>query len=102
MLAHPDSYNNRFYQSYIVLSYCRMLHDLQNGFPGSKPSGAVWAKKHLDPMWAKLIDRTWDARPKPEITVRQREIPGSFRRRWNLSAMLLPKAMHTQQSMGLK
>jgi hypothetical protein len=78
ILANPEPYNNRFYQSYLVLSYCRMFHDLQNGFPGSKRSGANWAKQHLDPMWTTLIDQTWDARPKPEITVRQRADPSEF------------------------
>ena len=49
IIDHPDRYNNRFYQSFIVLSYCRMLHDLYQGFPGSKQSGAAWAKTNLEP-----------------------------------------------------
>jgi predicted nucleotidyltransferase len=71
ILTHPDQYNNRFYQAYIVLNYCRMLHDLQNGFPGSKLAGAEWAKAHLDPSWVGLIDRTWAGRPNPALSVRQ-------------------------------
>ncbi len=71
IIDHPDRYNNRFYQSFIVLSYCRMLHDLYQGFPGSKQAGARWAKNNLDPSWSDLIDRTWDARPNPSISVRQ-------------------------------
>ena len=71
ILSNPERFNNRFYQSFIVLSYCRMLHDLQTGSLGSKRTGAEWAKTHLDPSWRGLIDRTWDARPNPEVTSRQ-------------------------------
>lgn len=71
ILSNPERFNNRFYQSFIVLSYCRMLHDLQTGSIGSKHTGAEWAKTHLDPSWRGLIDRTWDARPNPEVTSRQ-------------------------------
>jgi len=71
ILAEPERYNNRFYQTYIVLNLCRMLHDLVNGFPGSKRAGAEWAKMILDPKWIGLIERTWDGRPNPEVSVRQ-------------------------------
>jgi len=71
-MANPDDYNNRFYQTFIVLNYCRMLHDLQKGFPGSKLAGAEWAKANLDPCWTELIDRAWDGRPNPAVSVRQR------------------------------
>ena len=67
ILSDPEHFNNRFYQSFIVLSYCRMLHDLVEGVPGSKRAGAEWAKTHLDPSWIGLIDRTWAGRPTPEI-----------------------------------
>jgi Domain of unknown function (DUF4111)/Nucleotidyltransferase domain len=78
ILTHPDHYNNRFYQAFIVLSYCRMLHDLHNGFPGSKRAGADWATANLDPSWAGLIDRTWDGRPNPALSVRQPADPTDF------------------------
>ena len=65
--TNPEHFNNRFYQSFIVLNYCRMLHDLVRGVPGSKRAGAEWAKTHLDPSWIRLIDRTWIGRPTPEI-----------------------------------
>ncbi|HEY6411784.1 MAG TPA: aminoglycoside adenylyltransferase domain-containing protein [Ktedonobacteraceae bacterium] len=79
ILAHPDPYNNRFYQGYIVLSYCRMLHDLHRGFPGSKLAGAEWAKANLDPCWKGLIDRAWNGRPDPAVSVRQRAEPKDFK-----------------------
>jgi hypothetical protein len=69
--AAPESINNRFYQTFAVLHYCRLLHDLHTGFPGSKRAGAEWAKATLDPSWAGLIDRAWDGRPNPAVSVRQ-------------------------------
>jgi hypothetical protein len=78
ILTHPEHYNNRWYQTYLVLNYCRMLHDLHNGFPGSKLAGANWAKANLDPRWHGLIDRTWAGRPRPELTSRQPADPADF------------------------
>lgn len=71
ILANPGHYNNRFYQCFIVLNYCRMLRDLIMGCPGSKRTGAEWAKANLDPTWAALIDRAWGGRPNPAVSVRE-------------------------------
>ncbi len=79
ILAEPGHYNNRFYQTFIVLSYCRMLHDLQDGCPGSKRAGVEWAKAALDPSWAGLIDRAWGGRPNPALSVRQPANPEDFK-----------------------
>jgi hypothetical protein len=79
ILEKPENYNNRFYQTFIVLSYCRMLHDLLAGSPGSKHTGAEWAKANLDPIWSGLIDRTWSGRPNPEVSVRTPADPEDFR-----------------------
>jgi predicted nucleotidyltransferase len=78
ILDDPTPYNNRFYQAFIVLSYCRMLHDLQRGYPGSKRAGAEWAKNTLDPSWSALIDGAWDGRPDPARKVRQPADPEAF------------------------
>jgi hypothetical protein len=69
--ADPEIINNRFFQTFAVLHYCRMLHDLHTGFPGSKRAGTEWAKANLDPAWAGLIDRAWDGRPDPALSARQ-------------------------------
>jgi hypothetical protein len=71
LLADPSPYRNRFYQAFIVHTYCRMLHDLTTGRPGSKRAGATWAKAHLDPQWSALIDRSWSGRPNPAVSVRE-------------------------------
>ena len=78
IIDNPDRYNNRFYQGFIVLSYCRMLHDFCEGFPGSKLAGAEWAKINLDSSWVPLIDRAWDGRPNPALSVRQSADPEEF------------------------
>jgi hypothetical protein len=47
-----------------------MLHDLIQGHPGSKRTGAEWGKANLDPGWSGLIDRAWECRPNPAVAVR--------------------------------
>ena len=48
-----------------------MLHDLRAGRVGSKRAGAEWARSNLDQSWSGLIDRAWDGRPNPAVSVRQ-------------------------------
>jgi hypothetical protein len=78
ILAGPEGFNNRFYQSFIVLSYCRMLYSLHTGRVESKRAGAEWAKVALDPSWAGLIDRAWAGRPNPSLSIRQPADPEDF------------------------
>jgi hypothetical protein len=78
ILANPDFYHNRFYQGFIVLSFCRMLHSLQTGIIQSKRVGAAWAKRNLDPSWFDLIDGAWATRPNPALSVCQAPDPEAF------------------------
>jgi hypothetical protein len=71
ILAQPERFNNRFYQGFIVLSYCRMLHALEFGVIASKRACAQWARAALDPSWSGLIDRAWATRPDPAQSVRE-------------------------------
>lgn len=80
ILAEPERFNNHFYQSFIVLSYCRMLHDLSTGTIQSKRAGAEWAKRNLNPSWFDLIDHTWAGRPNPAWSIRQPADPADFKR----------------------
>jgi hypothetical protein len=80
ILAQPEPYRNRFYQGFIVLSYCRMLHDLIEGRPGSKRAGATWAKTVVDREWSALIDRAWRGRPNPAVAVREPADDEDFQR----------------------
>jgi hypothetical protein len=80
VFRHPEEYNNRFYQTYLVLTFCRMLCGLDEGSVVSKRTGAEWVKKNLDPSWTDLIDRTWAGRPNPAQSVREPADPQDFAR----------------------
>jgi hypothetical protein len=92
ILDDPAPYENRFYQGFIVLNYCRMLHDLHRGCPGSKREGAEWAKSHLDPSWSDLIDRAWDCRSDPAHQVRQPPDAEDFERTLRLVAYVMDES----------
>jgi len=80
IFANPEEMNNRWYQPFAVLSYCRMLQTLQTGRIESKPAGAQWAQSALDGRWAGLIQRAWEERPDPSLKVRQKADPDDFAR----------------------
>lgn len=83
LLNNPDELDNRFYQPFAVLSYCRMLHTLEGGTVESKRAGAIWAKNTLDSRWHRLIQRAWDARPgEPSLKVRQKADPSDLKSTW--------------------
>jgi hypothetical protein len=70
LLAAPAQFENRFYQGFITLSYCRVWCDVTLGTVGSKRRGAEWAKARLGPEWHDLIDRAWTTRPVPEVGIK--------------------------------
>lgn len=80
ILSQPQYYNNRFYQGFIVLSYCRMLHDLKAGQLSSKKVSAQWAKEQFGSEWHDLIDNSWQGRIKPEKSVQEKADPRAFQR----------------------
>ena len=71
LLENPALHRNRFYQSYLVLNYARMLHDLHEGKIDSKLAGMNWAKSNLDPQWIELIDFCWKERQDTLISIKQ-------------------------------
>ena len=54
--------NSQFGQSFLVLTYCRMLHTIHTGEVRSKKAGAEWAVKIVAPEWRGLIDQAWKDR----------------------------------------
>ena len=80
ILTHADHYNNRFYQAFIVLNYCRMLQTIHTGTLTSKRAGAEWFKATMDPSWSDLVDRAWSGRPDPARSVYTRADPVDFAR----------------------
>jgi predicted nucleotidyltransferase len=67
-LLHKDNpFGSRGYQSYVVLSLCRILYTLQYGEVLSKRQAAAWAKETLDSRWRPLIERAWIGRQHPSL-----------------------------------
>jgi predicted nucleotidyltransferase len=52
----------RGYQSYIVLTLCRILYTLVTGRVASKPTALRWAKESLEARWLPLLERAWFGR----------------------------------------
>ena len=99
--AAPEQMNNRWYQPFAVLSYCRMLHTLHTGVIESKPAAAQWAKTALDSSWADLIQRDWDERPDPFLKVQQKADPDDFKStfefiEYSLKHAARPELSHNQ------
>ena len=65
ILDDPSEIKKRGYQSYCVLSLCRMLYTLQNKAILSKPAAAKWAMNTLDSKWKPLIERAIIGRQNP-------------------------------------
>jgi hypothetical protein len=76
--ADPDAMDNRSYQPYAVLSYCRMLSTVERGGVVSKPTAARWAVAALGPEWAGLIERAQAQRDDPARGVRQKADPADL------------------------
>lgn len=77
ILNHPAEITKRGYQSYTVLSLCRILYTLQTGGVASKPVAARWAQETLDPRWKPLIERTWASRHNPELEASAEDVNGT-------------------------
>jgi hypothetical protein len=62
----PSKIATRGYQSYIVLTVCRVWHTLARGAIVSKRDAARWAQSMLGEPWVALIERAWVARAAPD------------------------------------
>lgn len=74
LLEDPAQITRRGFQSYIVLSHCRMLYTLVTGAITTKRGAAAWAAEHLEPRWRGLITRAWDGRHAPALPVQADEV----------------------------
>ena len=59
MLENPPRVRTRGYQSFIVLSTCRILYTIEHGDVLSKGAAVVWGEKTLDSRWTPLIQGAW-------------------------------------------
>ena len=67
ILDQPTRINRRGYQSYCVLTLCRMVYTLKYGEILSKPAAANWALGNLDSRWKPLIERARIGRQNPNV-----------------------------------
>jgi hypothetical protein len=67
ILNDPAQIKNRGYQSYTVLTLCRILYTLHTGAVTSKPEAICWAQETLDKKWTPLIERAWLGRQNPGL-----------------------------------
>ena len=65
LLGDPDQIKSRGYQSYFVLTLCRLLYTLEYGRITSKQAAAGWAQERLGKRWSSLIERSWSGRHEP-------------------------------------
>ncbi len=74
----PSRIAKRGYQSYCVLSLCRMLYTIEYGEIVSKQVAANWAKEHIDSKWTPLIERALIGRQNPDLAARPEDIAGTL------------------------
>ena len=56
-LDGPEWLRPRDYQSFAVLTMCRVLYTLRQGVVTSKTEAAAWALQALNPQWRPIIER---------------------------------------------
>lgn len=64
-----EMYSNRFYQTFISISYARMLQTLSTGRVHSKPAGVAWAQANLPQEWGDHVAHAQSLRNDPAINV---------------------------------
>lgn len=70
MRATPDLISSVWYQSFAVITFCRMLQTLHTGEIHSKLVGVRWVQAELEPRWSGLVQRAWAERPDPSRKIR--------------------------------
>lgn len=78
VLHDPAQIQNRGYQSFIVLSLCRMLYMLQYGTIVSKRVAAQWGQDTLGKQWTSLIEDAWLGRQNPRLEAQPVDIDGTL------------------------
>lgn len=78
ILAAPEHIQGREYQSYTVLSLCRILYTLQFGDVATKTRAARWCQERLDPPWRALIERALEGRQHWDVPLLPEEIQATL------------------------
>lgn len=79
LLENPEQLHHRGYQSYTMLSLCRILYTLAYGAVASKPVAAAWAQQTLGERWQGLIDRAWAGRSQPDQKADPEDVNGTLK-----------------------
>jgi hypothetical protein len=74
MLENPPNVRTRGYQSFIVLSICRILYTLEHGDVVSKSAAAHWGEAALHARWTPLIRGAWIGRRDPDTAPRAADL----------------------------
>lgn len=74
LIENPPHVRTRGYQSFLVLSTCRILYTLRHGDVVSKRSAALWGEEALDSRWTRLIKGAWIGRQNPDETPRPEDL----------------------------
>ena len=78
ILGNPTEISKRGFQSFFVLSICRMLYTLRYGEILSKADAAEWGIGNLDPIWKPLIQRALLGRQNPDLDANPEDIDGTL------------------------
>jgi hypothetical protein len=78
LLNDPQQISQRGYQSYTVLTLCRMLYTLQYDALVTKQVAARWAQAKLGEPWSDLIGRAWGARHNPGGQASPEDVKGTL------------------------
>jgi hypothetical protein len=79
ILDDPLQIKNQGYQSFVVLSLCRMLYTLQYGTIISKPVAAQWGRDTLGKQRIPLIKRAWLGRQNPGLEAQPEDMDGTLK-----------------------
>lgn len=96
----PERITHLGYQSYLVLTICRILYTLDHGAVKSKGTAAAWGQAHLDPDFRSLIAAAWHERLHSEGLLRPAAIQQTLafiRYALELQPMLLLNQSHKEQ-----
>jgi hypothetical protein len=78
LLQNPAQLERRGYQSYVVLTLCRVRFTLHAGTIASKQAAARWAQDALEARWRPLIERALVGRHDPDSAATSADIDGTL------------------------
>jgi len=78
LLNDPAQISNRGYQSYTVLTLCRILYTLEHAVVVSKSVAARWVQERTGERWTPLIERAWVGRHNPQWEAQAEDVGGTL------------------------